>query len=108
MIKLLFIGCGGIIAKTHMQNIINGKCPSICITAVSNRTYSKAVAVAEMLEKAGIKAKVYETDSDLIQHAGVLEAFALANAMVLSHWKGETVTFPFDEHDYLKRLKEHY
>lgn len=70
-IKLGIIGCGGMIAKTHMQNIIDGKCPSVSITAISNRTYAKAVAVAEMLEKEGVKAKVYETDSDLIQNADI-------------------------------------
>ncbi len=70
-VKLGVVGCGGIIANTHMQNVLAGKCPSIVVTAVSNRTVAKATAVGEMLAKAGMPATVYETDEELIANADV-------------------------------------
>lgn len=70
-IKLGIIGCGGAIAGLHMNNVIAGKCPSVQITAISNRTIQKAYDVAKMLEDNGINVKVYDTDSDLIQNADI-------------------------------------
>lgn len=70
-IKLGIIGCGGFVANLHMQNIIAGKCPSVQITAISNRTEEKAHKVAAMLATAGIEVQVYPSDSALIQNADV-------------------------------------
>lgn len=70
-IKLGVIGCGGFIANLHMKNVIAGKCPSVKITALSNRTVEKAYDVKNMLSEAGIEAEVYQSDMDLIQNADV-------------------------------------
>ncbi|MFI3165205.1 MAG: Gfo/Idh/MocA family oxidoreductase [Bacillota bacterium] len=94
-IKLGIIGCGGDIARLHINNIIAGKCPSVTVTALSTRKIEKAEAISQRLKaEMGMDAKVFATDMELIQNADV-------DAVLIStpHYQHEELSIAAMEND---------